>query len=62
MLAFDDDAAGYDPIEKALELLGACAYARRNRLRAVHVSKGDLKRDLHSTSPLRNGALALQTP
>jgi len=32
MLAFDDDAAGYDPIEKAFELLGAYAYARRNRL------------------------------
>ena len=62
MLAFDDDTAGYDPIEKAFELLGACAYARRNRLRAVHVTKGDLKRDLHSTSPPRNGALALQTP
>jgi len=62
MLAFDDDTAGYDPIEKAFELLGACADARRNRLRAVHVTKGDLKRDLHSTSPLRNGALVLQTP
>jgi hypothetical protein len=48
MLAFDDDAAGYDPVEKAFELLGACAYARRNRLRAVHVTKGDLERDLHS--------------
>jgi ATP synthase len=39
MLAFDDDAAGYDPFEKAFELLGAWTDARRNPLRAVHVTE-----------------------
>jgi hypothetical protein len=45
--AFNDDAARDDPIEEALELLGASADAGRDRLRAVHVTKSDLKRDLH---------------
>jgi hypothetical protein len=49
MLTLDDDPAGDDPVEEAFEFLGASAYACRNRLRAVHVPKRDLKRDLHPT-------------
>ena len=45
--AFNDDAARDDPIEEALELLDPSADAGRDRLRAVHVTKSDLKRDLH---------------
>jgi hypothetical protein len=48
MPTFDDDAAGDDPVEKALEILRASADARGEGFRAVHVAKSDLKRDLHS--------------
>ena len=49
--AFDDDAAGGDSVEEALEFLGTRANPCRDRLRAVHVTKRDLKRDLHSFLP-----------
>ena len=48
MPAFEDNATGCNPIEKAFELLGAAADACGDRLRAVHVAKRDLKkRNLH---------------
>lgn len=52
---FDDRAAIDDPIEEALEFLHATADPCRDRLRAVHVTKSDLKRDLHSILPSEDG-------
>jgi hypothetical protein len=45
--ALDDDAARYDPIEEAFELLGALMYSRRDRIGRFHVTKRDLQWQLH---------------
>ncbi len=52
VLAFDDDAARSNPIEKAFELLGALAYSRPDGIRGVRVAKADLKWNLHRNFPL----------
>ena len=54
VLLFDSDAAGDDPVKKTVQFLGPLADAFRERLRAAHVSKRDLKRDLHFLFPFRN--------
>jgi len=51
MPAFDDNTARHDTIEKPLELLGAFADARRDRVRGIHVPEGDLKGNLHRIFP-----------
>jgi hypothetical protein len=47
VLAFDNDAARYDPVKQALELLGALTYLRRDRTRRVHMAERNLKWQLH---------------
>jgi hypothetical protein len=38
-------------IEEPFQLFGPFAYARRDRIRGIHVPKGDLKRSLHRLFP-----------
>jgi hypothetical protein len=47
VLAFDNDAARYDPVKEAFELLGALKYSRRDGIRRVHMAESNLKRQLH---------------
>ena len=47
MLAFDNDAARYDPVKEAFELLGALTYSRCDSIRRVHVAESNLKWQLH---------------
>jgi len=49
--AFDDDMAGDDPVAEAYEVLGASADPGREGFGGVHVTKRDLKRQLHSILP-----------
>ena len=67
--AFDDDAAGDDPIKEALELGGTLLYSCCDRLGRVHVAKRDLQWQLHRISPFhiltrghRNAALSSSRP
>ena len=45
--AFDDDAARYNSVKKAFELLGALSYSRRDGIRRVHMAESNLKWQLH---------------
>ena len=45
--AFDDDAARYNSVKKAFELLGALTYSRRDGIRRVHMAESNLKWQLH---------------
>ena len=47
MLAFDHDAARYDPVKEAFERLGALTYSRRDSIRRVHMAESNLKWQLH---------------
>jgi hypothetical protein len=47
VLAFDDDAARYDPVKEAFERLGALTYSRRDSIRRVHVAESNLEWQLH---------------
>ena len=47
VLAFDNDAARYDPVKEAFERLGALTYSRRDGIRRVHVAESNLKWQLH---------------
>src|SRR5258708_3843954 len=47
VLAFDNDAARYDPVKEAVQLLGALTYSRCDGIRRVHMAKTNLKRQLH---------------
>jgi hypothetical protein len=49
--AFDDDTARRNPIEEPLEFLCPLAYAAGDRIRRIHMPKGDLKRKLHRLFP-----------
>jgi len=47
VLAFDNDAARYDPVKQVLELLGALTYSRRDGIRRVDMAESNLKWQLH---------------
>ncbi|SRR5271155_512216 len=49
VLVFDNDAARYDPVKEAFELLGALTYSSRDGIRRVHMAESNLKRQLHRT-------------
>ena len=52
MSALDDDMAGRDAGEEALQLFDALAKARFERRRGGHVPERDPKRELHRYFPL----------
>ena len=45
--AFDDDAARYNSVKKAFELLGALTYSCCDGIRRVHMAESNLKWQLH---------------
>ena len=59
VLAFDNDAARYDPVKQALELLGALTYSRRDRIRRVHMAERNLPRPRSNASKKRGGSKML---
>ena len=47
VLAFDNDTARYDPVKKSFELLRAFTYSCRDGIRQIHMTKSNLKWQLH---------------